>query len=349
MNKQLETIGVIDAFESIIWTKRYFSAGDFELYLPAERCLIELLQTGNYIYRRDDETVMIIEKVRLSTDYETGNYLTISGRSLESVLARRIVWKQTYFFGSFEDWIYKLLNENAVEPAVQGRKILGLILAEKPGITQIVGKQLTGTNLYEAIVDACTPYKIGWKIVMNEDKNFVFSLYKGIDHSYAQSENPYVIFSPDFDNLLNSNYLKDTTSFANVALIAGEGEGKNRKMQTALIGTNTTGLNRFEIFVDARDISNSTESPMTSGEYLRALSERGIERLHENVVTSAFEGELETSGGFKYRLDWNVGDVVQIENEYGMTAAARITEVVESEDASGHRLIPTFGEWEVQE
>lgn len=35
LNKNLETTGVIDAYESLIWTPRYYTYGDFELYLPA--------------------------------------------------------------------------------------------------------------------------------------------------------------------------------------------------------------------------------------------------------------------------------------------------------------------------
>lgn len=347
MNKSLETIGIIDAFNSSIWTRRYFSAGDFELYLPATTKNIILLQAGNYVYRLDDETVMIIEKIRISTDYENGNYLTVSGRSLESILKRRIVWKQTYFGGAFEDLIYKLINENAINPTDSNRKISNLMLADKPGITSLIGKQLTGTNLYDAIVDACTAYEIGWKITLNSDKKFVFSLYKGVDRSYNQSVNPYVVFSPGFDNLINSNYESDVSNYANVALVAGEGEGKDRKTTTVNKGSNIKDLGRFEIFVDAKDVSSNTEEPMTTAEYYSALGDRGSEKLGETVVTSAFEGELETTNTFTYKRDWNIGDVVQIENEYGMTATSRIIEIIESEDTSGRSLIPTFGTWEV--
>ena len=181
MNKSLETIGIIDAFDSVIWTKRYFSAGDFELYLPATNKNISLLQAGNYVYRLDDETAMIIEKIQISTDFETGNYLTVSGRSLESILARRIVWKQTFFGGEFEELIYKLIRENAINPTISERKIDNLRLAYKQGITRLIGKQITGTNLYDAIVDACTAYEIGWKITLNDTNNFGFSSYEGVD------------------------------------------------------------------------------------------------------------------------------------------------------------------------
>ena len=110
LDKSLETIGIIDVFTSVIWTKRYFSAGDFELYLPASSNNIKLLQTGNYVKRLDDDTVMIIEKIQITTDAETGNFLTVSGRSLEILLARRIVWKQTIFLGNFKISAFNLFK-----------------------------------------------------------------------------------------------------------------------------------------------------------------------------------------------------------------------------------------------
>ena len=35
LNKNFEKIGLIDTYESVIWTTRYYTYGDFELYIPA--------------------------------------------------------------------------------------------------------------------------------------------------------------------------------------------------------------------------------------------------------------------------------------------------------------------------
>lgn len=347
LNKSLETAGIIDVFTSLIWTKRYFSAGDFELHLPATKENVNLLQSGNYVKRLDDDTVMIIEKIQITTDAETGNFLTVSGRSLESLLARRIVWKQTVFIGAFNEFIKKLLDENIIAPIISNRKINNFVYDNTNSFTERIPKMLTGDNLYTAIVEACTSYNIGWKITLNDNKQFVFSLYQGVDRSYNQSVNPYVIFSPEYDNLINSNYQRDTTEFANVALIAGEGEGNARKTQTVSNGT-PTGIDRFEIFVDAKNASSNTEEEISVTEYNEMLSEQGFEALNEKNIITAFGGELETTGVFKYKDDWNIGDTIQIENEYGLTATSQILEIIENEDTSGYRIIPTFGEWEVK-
>jgi pyruvate/oxaloacetate carboxyltransferase len=70
-----------------------------------------------------------------------------------------------------------------------------------------------------------------------------------------------------------------------------------------------------------------------------------LEKLSEATATEAFEGDVEST--YEYKTDWNIGDIVQIENEFGITATSRIIEVIESEDASGHKIIPTFEKWEV--
>ena len=72
LNASYEPVAVIDSFKSLIWTKRYFACGDFELYIPADKSLLEYLQPDNFLVRDDDDSVMVIEKLLLQTDAESG-------------------------------------------------------------------------------------------------------------------------------------------------------------------------------------------------------------------------------------------------------------------------------------
>ena len=45
---------------------------------------------------------------------------------------------------------------------------------------------------------------------------------------------------------------------------------------------------------------------------------------------------------FVYKKDFNIGDVVQVVNEYGQEATSRVTEIVISQDENGESLNPTF-------
>lgn len=337
-NSDLETVGIIDVYTSIIWTKRYYTAGDFELYLPASADALNVLRAGNYVTRMDDDRVMIIESIQITTDAEAGNYLIVSGRSLESILKRRIIWGQTVINGQFAPMIYRLIRENCIETAAE-RVIPRLSINEDLTFADAIQAQYTGDNLYDVVCELCRVHGYGWKITLQDD-SFVFSLYNGMDHSYNQTENPFVIFSPEFDNLLNSDYRFNTSNFANAALIAGEGEGVDRKLEN--IGT-ASGLDRYEIFVDAKDISSNSDSetPISDAEYKQLLQTRGFEKLEEYAVTESFSGESEPTT-YCYKEHWNIGDIVQVENEFRIGAAARITEIIEADDENGHSVIPTW-------
>ena len=343
LNESFDAVGIVDNAASIIWNSRYYESGDFEIYITANSETVNLYQKDYYIYRVDDETICIIENIKLTSDNETGDYLTVSGHCAKSLLARRIVWQQTTINRTAENAIRKLITDAIITPTIESRKIENFTLSPVLGLTERLERQFTGTNLYEAVVEICKTFNYGWKVTFNlQSKQFIFSIYQGSDRSSNQSVNPRVKFSPEFDNLLGSSYTLDSSSYKNVALIAGEGEGKSRKTQ--MVGE-ASGLNRYELFIDARDIS-SNEGEITETEYNKLLQEKGINQLAETVISESFSGEVDTTRTYQYKKDYFLGDIVTIENEYGMAADTRIVEVIESLDENGYRSIPTFENWE---
>lgn len=63
---------------------------------------------------------------------------------------------------------------------------------------------------------------------------------------------------------------------------------------------------------------------------------------HPETIT--FTAEVVPDLVFKYKEDYDLGDLVTIENEYGISTTARITEVLESWDATGYNLELKFDE-----
>lgn len=335
---------VLDVYNSFIWTDRYFKYGDFELHASMSEVLLQYLKQDYYITNANSEHVMIIEKLLINSDTENGNSITVSGRSLESLLERRIVWKRTTLSGNLQNAIKKLLNENVISPKDSSRKIEDFIFEEStdPAITELTIKgQYTGDNLYEVITSICQENGIGFKVTMNDLNQFVFKLYSGVDRSYGQSVNPYVVFSPNFENIIESNYIESKMGLKNVALIGGEGEGTARKYTS--VGT-ASGLERRELFIDARDVRSEDDNGNSISEavYLEQLRQRGREKLAENVDVVAFEGEADVSTMFTYGVDFFMGDIVQIANEYGHETKSRIVELISSESEEGVSTYPTF-------
>ena len=168
--------------------------------------------------------------------------------------------------------------------------------------------------------------------------------YAGADRSYDQFTNPYVIFSPKFENVINTNYLESKKTLKTVTLVAGEGEGADRRTTTVACASGAgTGLNRRELYTDARDVSSTVDNEtLTDAEYNAQLSQRGLENLAENIATKSFEGKVETTRMYRYGEDFFLGDMIQIVNEYGIEGKARVTEFIRSQSKEGLDSYPTF-------
>ena len=352
LDTSFNLVGVVDDYISVIWRPAYYDIGDFELYIDATSEAVELLKRNYYLVRDTDiivdednnvtySNVMIIKKFTLTTDAENGDKLTYTGKELKYILNQRIVWSQTNLSGTAENAIRRLVTENAISPSNSNRIIPNLTLGVSAGLTDSIEKQLTGDKLDQAIIDICTAYHYGWEVYVY-NKTMVFIVYKGINRSYCQTDIPYVVFSDEFDNILNSTYELNSESYANTTLIGGEGEGSERIYRT--LNNENSGLDRYEIFTDARDISQNkdSEDAIDINTYYKLLDERGLENLATLSVTEGMSGEVLSDVSFKYGVDFYLGDTVTVINKYGIAKDVMVLSAIESVDDTGTKLIPQF-------
>lgn len=345
LNSDFEIISVIDVLDSLIWTDRYSAYGDFEIYTPVTTELLSYLQQEYYLWLNGSDHIMIIEDIQIKCDTEEGNYLIVTGRSLESILDRRIIWEQTILSGNFQNGIETLLNEAIISPTITDRTIENFIFEPSTDtvITDlIIEAQIPrGLNLYEVIQQLCIEKNIGFKVTLSNEDQFIFKLYAGVDRSYEQIFNPYVVFSPNFDNLINADYTESKKTLKTVTVVAGEGEETARK--TTVVGSGSS-LTRRELYTDANDLSqNDGETVLTDEEYLAQLIQRGTEDLSKNIITKSFESQIDSVINlFKYNEDFFMGDVVQIVSDYGIESRARVTEIIHSQSQEGIEVYPTL-------
>lgn len=369
LDKNYDGITMIDTFTSAIWTVRYDEAGDFEIYTPVRLDYIQAMQIGNYLWNRDSDRLMVIETVEIETDAEEGPQLIVTGRSLESILDRRIVTSSQNFSGNLQSVLFAII-QNEVISSGGTRRIPGFSLktSSDSRITSISISELSirGENVYDVVCSLCQANKVGWRILPKGAGGFEFELYVGVDRSYAQSVNPYVTFSPSFENLLNLNYIKSFKSYKNSIYAVGtyqkevilqnkykddNGEWVVEEQTTyeeAEVVTwqysetaTPSGLARREMFIDNGGVNDGEQG----GEYATwnaVNKEKAIAELGEHQTTTAFEGELEATRQYIYREDFNIGDIVQVENEFGITGTVYISEIVFSQDANGITITPTF-------
>lgn len=337
LNANFERLGIVDTASSIIWANRYRQCGDFEIYAPASMEMIQLLKLDNCVVRPDDDMVGIIEKMEIGTDEENGDYIIASGRSACSILDRRIVLDQVVYSDTVENIMRALINDNFTTGQ---RAVPQLTMAAAHGYTTRAKVQYTGDVVLEAIEKLCAAHNYGFKMSL-EDGKLVLDFYQGADRSTGQSENPRVIFSEKYDNLVATTYTVDKTGYKTFAHVKGEGEGSDRKHSHVQQG-DYSGLRRREMYVDARDVS-SNEGEITEADYTILLEQRARESLNEAVIVQSVEGTIEPLQMYAYKKDYFLGDTVTVINKFGLQVDSQVLEIVETWDENGYICTPTFG------
>ena len=74
LNENFETIAVIDQYESLLWTDRYSSPGDFEIYTPVNEMMLTYPVVNNYLRFGETEHLMIVEDITIESNIEEGNH-----------------------------------------------------------------------------------------------------------------------------------------------------------------------------------------------------------------------------------------------------------------------------------
>lgn len=335
-------IGIIDYAESVLWVKRYFDSGDFEIHVRADTDTAQLLREGHFVTRPDDDAIGIIEAVKITSDVENGDYITATGIMMDGIISRRVINAQTIVSGTVEACIRRLISDNCIS----SRPFPMFRLETATGaFTASYKAQYTGDNLKEAVVEICKAHGIGNRVTLGDDGYFVFGLYAGIDRSESQIENAQVTFSAEFDNIASTEYFLDASAHKNFAYVAGEGEGRARKIASTYSGgAEPSGYARREVWIDARDASTN-DGEVSEGDYTEQLKARGGESLAASATVESFTGEIVNAYTYTYGVDYSLGDIVTVRDDYGHSLDVRITEVIECEDTNGKTIVPKFEGW----
>lgn len=361
-------IGIVDTAKSIIWHSVYFGVGDFEIYIEATNENLILLAIGNYVARSDTNDVGIIENIHVTFNLTEGYMLVASGRFLKSILDRRLIYnlsgftnKPTVLSGLVEVAARSLVQNNVINCTFDSRRnipdfALGKLKGFQAKIVDKSGnsarKQVSYQNLLEYSDKLLQEYGLAAKVTINDsNKNFLYTVYTGTNRSVDNlSGYQPIVLSTDYDNLNSSDYTKDQSTLKTSVLIGGEGEGTARKY--SLVTGGQSGLRLRELFLDCSDISQTyqedgsdEEKTYSGSEYQAMLNQQGQQALTENIVTEAFDGEVNVSfGTFQLNRDYYLGDIVTVQdNRINKYMNTRITETTEVQDDNGYSVTAVFG------
>ena len=354
-SSDMELQGIVEKIASLIWTRRYWSCGEFKLLVPFTEEHSRMLVKNNIIMKRGDDEAAQIRYVSITKNSQGLEEIEVQGKFLIAWIGKRIIKKQIITNDTTQNILYRIVRENVTNPADTARKIPDVSIADddadtESGVIDYTSEQYTNAQL--AAETAAKAAKLG--IRMRTDARtgtHVFSVYEGRDLTAGNSAgNAPCIFSQEFDNIVEQEYTNSIENLKTTAFVGGEEkEGVARKV--AEVGGSAAGLAREEVFINATDIVQEYEDDdgeqvsLTDTEYLALLSARGAEELEQYAETLSFGSKVNTIANLIYRTDYDLGDRVTCVNKrWGIRIDVRITEIAETYQNNVEEIDITFGE-----
>lgn len=318
-DKALTRVGAIAAYVSLVWEEAYQGAGECQLVCNAGAYVTTLLQVGYFVGKKDRTTLWQIKSVEKKDGQLWANGFTVNYTLLEDRICNTILTTDTV--------------ETTLSGAVSDARPAAIVgLSALRGLTEAYTSEHTYDDLYSLSQTLCTETDLGFRFVHDKTNHMLlFDVYQGEDKTNVR-------FSEDYGNLANLVLKQSENDYKNVAYVGGAGEGSDR---TFIVcgDTDAEGLDRHEIFVDARDLQ--LEDDQTQEEYETLLAARGLEKLneHNKGLTVSFDINP-TDFGTKY----DIGDMITaILKSDGLKLYVRIISAKQTYENNKHKTEITVG------
>lgn len=330
-DKDINFIGELEDYVGLEFISKWTSYGEFSIFVHK---LDKKMQQGHFIMLNNDRRKTgIITRIKCGDD----GYVSaqIEGYTLTRLLSQRITYpplgKAYHAFSNTEaeDIICALIEANMIRASNSARNIKFVELAPSKHRGERLYYQTRYDELDVEVSKLCEASGLGIVGELDyERKKIIFQVVEGVDRSANQTARPPMIFNKQYDNVTNRDYLSDVSGYKNVAITAGQGDGAERHIK--VVGDGYRDIDRYELFVDARDIEDDAKLPA-----------RGQSKLLDYAKIDSYSSHVDTK---QYPSKWNLGDiVVTIDKEYGIFMNERVVAVSETLDADAYIVSPTFG------
>ncbi|OAB48453.1 siphovirus ReqiPepy6 Gp37-like family protein [Paenibacillus antarcticus] len=311
--------GEIDNCESLQLKRRFYRPGEFEMHIAlGKQSVDQLIKERVIVVNNQPHKSGLIMSRQIIEDngIET---LIIKGPTLGGVFDRRLTVTDSYdrISGNAETVMKHYVNNHIVNGVYADRNIPFFAVATNKGRGKVTPWQSRFEQLDKVEQEIAEFCDIGWQVALDFlTKKWVFDVVTGRNLTAGQSLLPPVIFSHEFDNIQSQDYLDSDLQYKNVGYAGGKGEDEDRFIQ--IVG-NGSGLNRRETFLDCSSAVDAIE-----------LDYLGKQKLAEQKQIVTYNGKVLDTGSFIYEQDWDLGDIVTLQNKkWGVTMDSRITEVTE--------------------
>lgn len=321
---------IIRTYNYVSYKDELIGKGEFTIKIPTNEQSLTFLTIGNYILF-EDGVVGIIKKV--SNLQEDELEITINGTLTNGLLLNRSFLKTSSYYETVPNIARNMVTDLIINPEDEKRRISFIKLSEDekyiPTLNEKIRKQNTGDKLLNVLSELFLPYSYGielYPVIKNFNEqsgqysnldNLEFRILNPVNRTINNKDgNTPVLFSFELDNLSRLLYEEDETNYCTVAIVASEGEGKERKV-IEIGELEKTGVDRIELYVDARDIQseNADGTTITEEELISLMNQRGLEKLSENKRFISLDGTINTgSMSYVYKKDFYKGDYVSVYN-----------------------------------
>ena len=220
-------------------------------------------------------------------------------------------------------------------------------------------------QILPVITDLIKLTSAGMKLYLNAASvgsySLKFDLYYGRDVTSTQSTYPPVIFSPVDGSLNNVEELRSNKEYKNVCHVFAPNWGASYTNGTemglaydvpemnavypAVYPTVApySGFNR-KLLIHFADELIAGDYPLPQTQItLQAILDRiARDELLKHNYTRVADGEVSAQSRYTFGTDYLLGDIVELNTNYGTQQRARITEYIWSEDNTGEREHPTI-------
>lgn len=343
LDEAMQTIGSVPLFKTLIWTRRYYEYGMYEIHTSA--VFFPLLKSGAFLYRNDRDELGLIEDVEYSQDNKGATTCFAKGYFSEKLLKDRVAPRSVMIVGTPEVIGRQLVQTYVIDPT-DDRKIQNIVLGKISGIGKSIKMQDTGFDISEKLYAVEATQEQSHRLRYDYLNNvLIFETWEGLDRRETQNVNSWAIFSNSFANIKDVVYERDISAYKNYAYVAGEGEGSERTIVEVDIRTDKSEKRR-EIYVDARDLQSSDAdgNAIDNVTYREALYQRGLEKLADYAEIEVVNSSIDPLANLKYMVDFDLGDLcTYINTEVGIELDRRITEIQEVYEGDKTTITVVFG------
>ena len=352
---------MIDKFTSAIWTERYYGDSEVELVVPPTLDMIQILPVGTFLSLVGSKEVMIINTADIENDK-----LKVTGTSLLSFLNNRFIRASVahadrywYISGMTAGQVLSYIVQNMCisGPYLDGSVAIGIPqnlknLLPIPGLS-IKSSDSSGANIsigvpfgpvYDALRDIATTYLIGMQITLESATDTAYSIqfrsYKGIDRTSGQSVNPVIRFSPLMDTLTDIKELQSIASLKTVVFSFAPSNPGGLATTAGVAQVPSTGFDLRALMTFEEDITTDMIGG-SSATLLALLNQRANNALANNHFAKAIDGQIVPLNQFQYGVDYNLGDLIEVQGNSKIVQTSRVTEYIRAQDQAGERAYPT--------